>query len=42
MQEDLRAQKNAGRFEGSEECRKVCGLKRVQEDLRAQKNVGRF
>ena len=43
MQEILKAQKNAEkfegsekykRFEGSEECRKVRGLKRMQDGLR--------
>ena len=41
MQEDLRAQKNAEWFKGSEECRKVCGS-RTQEELRTKKNPERF
>ena len=35
MQESLRAQNNAGRFEGLEECTKVWALKRMHEGSRA-------
>ena len=42
MQGGLSAQKNTGRFAGSEECRKLRGLRRIQEGLRNQKNAGNF
>ena len=51
MQKSLKAQKNAERFEDSEECRKFLGLRRMQKgfrlrkvkgSLRDQKNEGRF
>ena len=42
MQESLRAQKNAGSFEGSKEFKKVIGLREMQEGLRTLKNAGRF
>ena len=42
MQAGLRAQKNAGRFEGPEECRKICRLTRMQKSLRAHENEGKF
>ena len=42
MQECFRAQKNAGRFEGSEKCRKVRGYRKMREWLRPQENTEGF
>ena len=42
MQESLRDYKKPGRFESSEEYRRVSELKKMQEGLRAQKDAGRF
>ena len=42
MQENLRAQKNAGKFEGSEKCRKFWGLIRIQAQGRNVLGLGRI
>ena len=42
MQEVLRDQNNAEGFQGSEECRRVWGLRRIKRGLKAQKNAVRF
>ena len=42
MHEVLRAQKNAGRLEVSEECKKVIGLYIIHEGYRALYNAGWF
>ena len=34
------AQKNLRRFQGLEECREICGIRRMQEGMRAKKNAG--
>ena len=39
---EFEAQKNVGNFEGPEECREVCGLRKMQGGVRAQKNAGSF
>ena len=41
MQGGLSAQKNTGRFAGSEECRKLRGHRRMQEGLRDHMNARR-
>ena len=42
VQRGLKAQKNAGIFEGSEKCRKVSELRRIQEGLMTHMRAGRF